>query len=61
MRLDGSMLTWFFSTECQGSQWQALVEELVTTALDVASVVSPVVSHSSPEGHIPTDAILGMC
>ena len=40
-------------------QWRELVSGLVQASLLVAEVVSPVVAHSSPEGHVPDDAVLG--
>ena len=36
-----------------------LLERLIEVCLLVSDVVSPIVAHSSPEGHVPEDAILG--
>ncbi len=40
--------------------WSQLISEIVLLTFEVATIVSPVVSNSSPEGNIPEDAILGI-
>ena len=39
--------------------WRPLVDDVINLSLRVAELVSPVVSHVSPEGNIPQDAIMG--
>ncbi|XP_067681790.1 tRNA (32-2'-O)-methyltransferase regulator THADA-like [Haliotis asinina] len=39
--------------------WKYFMEELIEACLDLARVVSPVVQDSSPEGNVPTEAIMG--
>ena len=46
------------SSELQASsraKWRHLLSDVVTTCFQVADVVLPIVSHSSPEGNIPDD------
>ncbi|XP_046339064.2 thyroid adenoma-associated protein homolog [Haliotis rufescens] len=39
--------------------WRHFMEELMEACLGLARVVSPVVQDSSPEGNVPTEAIMG--
>ncbi|KAK6183578.1 hypothetical protein SNE40_011032 [Patella caerulea] len=39
--------------------WKKMLEELMKSCLEVATVVSPVVQDSSPEGNVPAEAIRG--
>ena len=39
--------------------WRVSVNDVINICLRAAELVSPVVSHASPEGIIPTDAIMG--
>ena len=41
------------------SPWRALIQDLLSVSLDIATVVSPGVNNSSPEGNIPTDSVIG--
>ncbi|GBM23527.1 Thyroid adenoma-associated [Araneus ventricosus] len=36
-------------------EWANLIRELISLGIQVAKVVEPVVSHASPEGHLPMD------
>ena len=40
--------------------WRHVLDDVIATCYSVAEVVSPVVSHCSPEGHVPQEAIMGV-
>ncbi len=40
-------------------EWRQFLSTLICLCFEVAEVVSPIVSHSSPEGNVPAEVKLG--
>lgn len=58
-----NILYLLFSRKIQQiSRWRRVVDDIINRCLTVAKLVSPIVSHSSPEGYIPQEAAaIGEC
>ena len=50
--ISSGMIVFSFSEVAGSSEWQCLVSTILQACYDVADVVSPVVTNSSPEGNI---------
>ena len=42
----------------EDSNWRNLLQDVIQSSLEVAEIVSPIVSNSSPEGNVPLGMLI---